>query len=96
MNLTKYLNTISPLLDLFVKLNHPILVTNEGILRKFRLSSSLGSILSWESVPQYYLKFRVKGCPQCLVLQWRQIVLIKRSTVSALGKDCIISRNILV
>ena len=76
------MNIIPPLSDLCDILKNLILVTNERINRKFWLSTSLGSTDFWGSVPWYYLKFRVRDCPPCLVLQWRQIVLIKRSTVS--------------
>ena len=39
-----------PLRDLFHTPNHLVLVTNEGIKRKFLLSTTLGSTYSWGSV----------------------------------------------
>ena len=42
--------TLSPLRDLLGTLNHLVLVTNEGIKRKYWLSTTLGSTYSWGSV----------------------------------------------
>ena len=39
-----------PSKDLYDTLNHPILVTNEGIKRKIWLSTTLGSTCSWGTV----------------------------------------------